>query len=110
MWIKPMRRITPSANAPYQARGLAGGINTPKTSLGGGVVGAVVSSELQSAGMRDTHAGIVGGGIGGFSAGFAGNYLNYNALRGGAMGGLAGLSGAALSAAIAEILRAVHVE
>jgi hypothetical protein len=78
------------------------GLNTPRSSI----IGGAVSYELQSEGVGDTYAGIIGGGAGGFAGGFAGNFVNYQALRGGVMGGLAGLSGAAISAATAEGLRA----
>ncbi len=84
---------------------LMSGMNTPGSSIAGGVVGGAVAYDLQSRGMRGTQAGIVGGGVGGFAGGFAGNFLRYQALRGGAIGGLAGLSGAAVSAAVAEALR-----
>lgn len=81
----------------FRALGLPVGF---ATALGGGL-----SYQLQSEGMRDTHAGIIGGGAGGFVGGFVSGFMSYTALKSGLGGGLAGLSGAALSAAVAEALR-----
>lgn len=77
----------------------------PSAALGG-VVGGVAGAELTSAGMRDSHAAILGGAVGGGVGGFASGFLASTALKSALHGGLGGFAGAALSAAVAEALRA----
>ena len=60
----------------------------------------------QSGGMRDTQAGLVGVAVGGGFGGAVSGFLSSTALRSSLNGGLGGLSGAALSGAIVEGLRA----
>ena len=91
--------------------------SSPSSTLYGGAVGGATSVYLQEEGFHDTHAGIVGGGTGGFVGSGTAAFLSaaapdtipaaisfafQSALR----GGLVGLSGAALSAAVTEALRA----
>lgn len=79
---------------------------TPGGSIVGGTLGGALSYELQSAGLRDSHAGIIAGAAGGFAGGSFSGFISNTAFRSGIRGGLAGLAGAALSAAITETLRA----
>ncbi|RME57347.1 RHS repeat-associated core domain-containing protein, partial [Candidatus Parcubacteria bacterium] len=87
------------------ASSVASGLTTPGGSVFGGAFGGGLSYQLQSGGLRDSYAGIIGGAVGGALGGYVSGFLSYNALRSGAIGGLVGLSGAALSAAITEALR-----
>ena len=79
---------------------------TIKSSQLGGAVGGVIAYDLQSGGMRDTQAAIVGGATGGAFGGAISGFLSSTAVRGALNGGLGGLSGAALGSAIVEALRA----
>lgn len=85
---------------------VASGFTTPGGSIVGGTLGGALSYELQSAGLRDSHAGIIAGAAGGFAGGSFSGFISNTALQSGIRGGLAGLAGAALSATITETLRA----
>jgi len=93
------------------------GINSIIASIYSGAVTGALSSTLQSRGVRDTHAGIISAGIGGSISGGISGFIGPTApesiaaaiafsFNSALKGGLAGLSGAALSAAITEALRA----
>jgi len=99
------------------ATGVATGINTPGSSALGGAAGAAVSSAAQSAGIPDPYAGLAGGAAGGAVAGASASFFSSNApssmgkaisvaAKAGRLGGLVGLSGAAVSAGLAAALKA----
>jgi RHS repeat-associated protein len=72
----------------------------------GGAVGGVLAYDLQRQGLRDTQSAMVGGAVGGALAGAISGFLGSTAARSAIGGGLAGLSGASLSSAVVEALRA----
>lgn len=85
----------------------AAGMSSPNiiADVNGGVYGGATAYELQSAGMRDSHAGIVGGAVaGGIGGALTGLMLN-RSLRGLREGGVVGIAGAALGSAVQEGLR-----
>lgn len=88
------------------AAAAASSSNTVNSAALGGAVGGVIAYDLQSRGMRDTHAAIVGGGAGGALGGAVAGFLSSTAIKGALGGGLAGLAGSALSSAVIEALRA----
>ena len=96
---------TGQAMAAGAATSMASGFTSPGGSLIGGAVGGGISNALGSSGVRDSHAGIIGGAAGGFSGGAFSGFMANRALSSGLRGGLAGLAGAALSGAVAEALR-----
>lgn len=115
--------VSTSSSGAQTASGFANaavtGGNNPLSAGFGGALGASASNALQANGVRDTQAGIVGGCVGGFAGGGTAAFLRASTLsrtasvagaisfglQGALKGGLIGLSGAALSAAVAEALR-----
>ncbi len=95
-----------SASSIGGAAAAATSTTTAKSGALGGGIGGVIAYDLQSQGMRDTQAAMVGGAAGGAIGGAVSGFLSSTAVRSALSGGLGGLSGAALSSAIVEALRA----
>ena len=96
------------AMATGAASGGLAGANTPLSSAIGGGIGAAVASATHSEGIPENYSGMVGGAVGGAAGGVIAGYLPGTVIQNAKLGGLNGLSSAALSAAVVEVLKALN--